>query len=589
MKKYSLFFLAMFLAGAMALTCLFGAVSAQNEDNIQYPVAELDGCKDKDACKAYCDLPQNMKACVEFAKKNGLMSAQELQEAEKFLALGGKGPGGCTGKAACEIYCDDTRHTAECIKFAIENELLLGQELEEAKKALAAIEKGATPPPCRGKKECDAYCEEPSHMEECINFGIQAGFIQGKELEDAQKMLAAVKKGAVPPKCKGKEECDIYCRQEEHFQECTDFALAAGFMTEEEAAMARKTGGKGPGGCRGKEECDAFCNNPANQQTCMQFGIDNGLIPPEELQKMEEGKKMMRQSLAQAPGEVIACLQEQLGSDMVEKMKNGTAMPSQNAGDQMRQCFEKFMPMGPGGQPGMAPGGMSPGMNSPGGCANEEECKQYCLTNPDECKNYAPGGMTGPGGCKSEEECKAYCQANPNECSNFVTAGGAIPGGQTGTPSNTMPGMGPGMTGPGGCNSPESCQAYCQSNPAVCQNFVPPQGTAPMPGQTMMPPMPMEPGGATGVEGQTGTAPGTMPGQQMYGTSPEMPTNFDPNMQPPMPSMPMNSPQPPADLMPPMPPDSTQSPPPPPPASQLNQNSFLAALITVLHYFFPFW
>ena len=31
-------------------------------------------------------------------------------------------------------------------------------------------------------------------MEECVTFGIEAGFIQGKELEDVQKMLTAIKR-----------------------------------------------------------------------------------------------------------------------------------------------------------------------------------------------------------------------------------------------------------------------------------------------------------------------------------------------------------------------------------------------------------
>ena len=290
MKKYLLCFTAC-LAALLMPAAMTLAQSGIDNANIQYPVAELGNCADKAACKAYCDLPQNAPACLEFAGKNSLMSAQELQEAEKFLALGGKGPGGCADKAACETYCDDTRHTAECVKFAVENGLLSGQELDEAKKMLAALEKGITPPACGSKKNCDAYCQDPSHMEECVNFGIQAGFIQGKELEDAQKMLAAIKKGATPPKCNGKEQCDAYCQSEEHFAECADFAVAAGFMSAEDAAMARKTGGKGPGGCKNKEECDAFCNNPANQETCFQFGVDNGLISPDDLKKMEEGKK----------------------------------------------------------------------------------------------------------------------------------------------------------------------------------------------------------------------------------------------------------------------------------------------------------
>ena len=46
------------------------------------------------------------------------------------------------------------------------------------------------------------------------------------------------------------------------------FAEAAGFMRPEEMKMARKTKGKGPGGCKGKDECEAFCQNEENMETC---------------------------------------------------------------------------------------------------------------------------------------------------------------------------------------------------------------------------------------------------------------------------------------------------------------------------------
>ena len=389
-------------------------VSVVTAADIQYPVEELGGCANEADCRSYCDSPDNTNACLDFAEKNNLMSDEEIAQARKFLAVGGKGPGGCEGKDACETYCNDISHIDECISFAEENDLIPPEELEEAKKVQAAIRRGVNPPACGNKKACDVYCEAPENMEECIAFGIEAGFIQGKEAEDAQKMLQAVKrgvkpppckgreacdeycsspdnmevcmnfaieagfmseeeaegagkmlqalkKGIKPPPCKGKEECDVYCGQEEHFEECMNFAVAAGFMSEEDAAMARKTGGKGPGDCKGKEECEAFCNNPDNQETCFNFAKEHGLIPEEDLQRM--------------------------GS--------------------------------PAGQPG------------PGGCKTPEECQNYCQNNPEECQKFQPGPgevnpggqmmpqQAAPGGCKTPEESKAYCESNPQDCQNF--------------------------------------------------------------------------------------------------------------------------------------------------------------------------
>jgi len=555
-----------FVAGLAIVVSGMAPAGLFAQENVKFPVEELGNCADKAGCKAYCDKPENAAACLEFAQKYKLMSQDEIKKAEVFTALGNSGPGGCKTKEACDSYCDDTNNMKECISFAEKNGLLSGTELEEAKKAQAAIAGGLKPPACKGKKECDVYCENPLHMEECVTFAMKAGFMQGKELEDAQKMLAAVKKGAKLPACKGKEECDAYCGQEIHFDECAAFAEAAGFMNADELAMARKTKGKGPGGCKSREECDSFCNNPDNQETCFNFGKENGLIPAGELQKMEEGKQKMKEALAGAPAEVIACLQAAFGADKVEKIKNGTFMPPQDSANSMSACFDKMknqqMPGGPGAGGGMAPG------TGPGGCKSPDECKIYCEAHADECKNFQtvprvvvpgegqgmsggnqPGGqvVVGPGGCKTPEECKTYCESHIDECKNFSPAVGNQQ--QNNSMPNAMP-AGQMIVGPGGCKSPEECGAYCRQNPQACQSFSPPAGQAPLPPagniQSQAPmngQAPVNAGPGAGGALPPGDYMPLMPGQQLNEAnpvSPQPPAGFQSpdQFQPPMPPVP---------------------------------------------------
>lgn len=374
------------------------ADTIDNDAKVQYPVAELGNCRNKDACKTYCDQPANIASCIAFAEKNNLMTEDEINGAKKFIQAGAKGPGGCTTKDACETYCNDIDHINACIAYAEETGILPPQELAEAKQVQAAIAKGIQPPPCKNKKECDIYCDEPGNIKVCVAFGEAAGFLQGKDLEDAKKMIAAIDKGAIPPPCKGKEACDAYCSQPDNMEACMTFALAAGFMSPEEAAgsqqvlnaikkgvkppacrgkeecdkycaeashieeciafsvaagfmsekdaeMAKRTGGKGPGGCAGKEECEAFCQNPENQETCFNFGKENGLIPPEQLKEME-GKN--------------------------NKFQPGPGMV--NPGDQMM-----------------------PPQAGPGGCKTPEECQTFCQNNPETCKNFQPAQNIQPG------------------------------------------------------------------------------------------------------------------------------------------------------------------------------------------------
>jgi len=513
-KRY--FFASIFLsAGMIVLAFAINYAAAQAE--INYPIKELGNCADETACAVYCDKSSNTGACLNFAKQNNLMSNDEIEKAEKFLEAG-PGPGGCKTKDACESYCNSVEHIDECVAYAEKSGLMSPQELEEAKKIQAAKNRGVKMPACGGKKQCDAYCSELDHMEECISFAQEAGFMSVQELEDSKKMLAAIKAGAKPPPCKGKEACDAYCSEEEHFNSCMEFALAAGMMDPKDAEMARKTKGKGPGNCRGKEQCDAFCqqegnmetcaqfayengmmtqeefenfkktggkgpggckskeecqsfcDNPDNQETCFNFAKDNGMMPEEDIKRMEEGKQQFKQTMQNMPPEVYSCLESAVGAEIMAKYKSGEVMPPKEIGDKMGGCFQQNIQQKGIGGPGEG-GSMPPADGSTPG-------------------NMAPG-TTGPGGCTSPEECRKYCESNQGECENLKSPplpGSPLPG------SGGEPGSGPMPPCEGG-NCPSS-------PPPGSEQYRPPEsGQYPMqPGQQnpleggMMPPPSGEPG-----------------------------------------------------------------------------------------------
>ncbi len=363
------------LAGIFAGGIVFAQTAAPANaggPNIQYPVAALGNCGSKDACRTYCNDSSHVNACLTFAEENNLMSPDEVAAARKFIAAGSVGPGGCTSPEACKAYCNDISHINECVSFAEKTGILPPDQLAEAKKVQAAIARGIQPPPCGGEDACKIYCSEPSHMEACITFAEAAGMMTPQDSQNADKMLAAIKKGVYPPPCNGPDACNAYCAEADHVNQCTAFAVAAGMMTPQEAEMAQKTGGKGPGGCIGREQCNAFCNNPDNQQACFNFAKNNGLIPAADLQQMEQAQKMNEQAIENAPKAVINCLSAALGSSVLQQIKDGQIMPSQSIGAAMRQCFSENHPQGgptppsgtmPGEQftsgtiPNMPPGG----------------------------------------------------------------------------------------------------------------------------------------------------------------------------------------------------------------------------------------
>lgn len=168
-----------------------GPVIAQTNSpttpKISYPITELGNCANKTACKAYCDKESNVDACLSFAKKNNLMTDDEIKTAKNFKNTNMVGPGGCKGKDECKLYCNGPDHMDECIAFAEKNGMMSGKKLEEAKKVKGAIAKGIKPPACGGKEACDAYCSSSEHVEECVNFGEAAGIISKEDSEKIRK------------------------------------------------------------------------------------------------------------------------------------------------------------------------------------------------------------------------------------------------------------------------------------------------------------------------------------------------------------------------------------------------------------------
>lgn len=337
---------------------IFAAASVYAQvASITYPVGELGNCASKDACRAYCDDLTHANLCASFAEAHGLMSEEE---ADQLRAFGGTGPGGCTTKDSCEAYCENVAHINECLAFAEKHDMMSSEELEDARGVARALAQGAKlPGGCTSKASCESYCEDMSHMNECIAFAEQAGFMKGEELAEAKKMASFVEAGGkTPGNCRGEAACKAYCEVEEHMTECAEFAVEAGFMSPEEAEMFRKTGGKGPGGCVGRA-CETYCQDEAHREECVAFSIEHDLLSPEDKQRMEEGRGKAQEALKQAPEEVRECIEKAIGNEAFARVESGEGLVGPELGEVIPRCFQEVMGDekhgGPFGQ-GMPPG-----------------------------------------------------------------------------------------------------------------------------------------------------------------------------------------------------------------------------------------
>ena len=320
--------------------------NSTSSPSVTFPIAELGNCTDQANCRTYCNLSEHMTACLDYASTHGLMSQDEITQARKMVTLATTGgPGGCTTKDQCEAYCASTDHLDECLSFAEKMNLVPQNALSEMKRIQAILKSGTDlPGGCTTKDQCEAYCADTAHMDQCVSFAEKAGILTGKNLEDAKKVLPFITKGQTPGGCTTKDQCEAYCSDATHTLECVSFAEKAGLISQEEAALVKKTGGVGPGGCTSKESCDAFCNLKENQDVCFTFAENNGLIKPEDLTAIKEGTARLRMGLSQFPQEVVQCLKDKLGADAVGKIESGQLVPNKELGDTIQGCFDQFKP-----------------------------------------------------------------------------------------------------------------------------------------------------------------------------------------------------------------------------------------------------
>ena len=345
MKKITLsaFLPAIILATGMFVSAAI-VVRAQTPE-ITYPIAELGNCTDQAVCRAYCADSAHIIACTDFGEAHKLISQDEAARARKFAdVLRGEGPGGCKDEKTCRTYCADVSHLQACTTFAESHGIASASELGEMKRIRAALAAGATMPGgCTTKDQCEAYCAGGQHADECLAFAEKAGTLSPEELAQARKMTAFIKNGETPGGCTSKDSCEQYCAVGDHFNECIAFAEKAGLISPEDLAIAKKTGGKGPGGCSSKEACDTYCNATEHADECFAYAQEHGILSPDKIQEIKDGMGRMRAGLAQAPEEVKTCLSQSLGVDVIAKIEDGTLTPTPKIGESVKACFESQM------------------------------------------------------------------------------------------------------------------------------------------------------------------------------------------------------------------------------------------------------
>lgn len=309
-----------------------GLALASSPFDIEFPISELGNCADKNTCKTYCEESVNHLACVAFARQHGLglhdeSGAPPEDRFNKFLQAieADGGPDGQCGQAAdpiraCERVCGERANMKQCLDYAIKRGLLGEEELKDARKVLGALERGVKlPEACRDERTCREICENPKDAvaaRQCFAFAKEAGLLP-PEFDDSktEKMFELIDKGEI--RFAEMKRCEALGRGEtiddSLMEKCLELGRKLGFISEGEIDLARsvvKDGG--PGACRGERACRAYCEDSEHGEECLAFAERHNLVRPEDRARLEEGSRHFQEGWGQMPEAVRSCVEQKI-------------------------------------------------------------------------------------------------------------------------------------------------------------------------------------------------------------------------------------------------------------------------------------
>lgn len=237
------------------------------------------GCQGEH-CRVYCADTDRAEECLAFAEKQGIAKKEDIARARKFLRATeqGGGPGGCTGEA-CRSFCEKPENREECLAFAKKNNLITSEQAADAENGIkihAKLAESGGPGGCADENMCRAYCGDPEHAEECTAFAVAHG---GVSQEDARRMLQRFIRqkleghgDALSPDELDRETRDVegrfeaFRQLEERFRGDASSADIQGFPpfipgnSEGVPQQLRNNRTfRGPGGCSSPAACIRFC------------------------------------------------------------------------------------------------------------------------------------------------------------------------------------------------------------------------------------------------------------------------------------------------------------------------------------------
>ena len=290
-------FTALFAGALLALATLLPAYAAEPA----YPVAELDGCRNQEECRLYCEIPAYKAACWSYQKHT-------LEEGE---VLG-------------ETTAADETAGQPQITFPIE-------ELNN----------------CSDVQACKAHCDLPENRDACHAFAQEKGLRKAVVARATRARLLAQAKEELG--CQSVIHCRQLCNQPENQDRCA--ALTENEILNQASSVL---------GCTTLSDCRQFCNNPEHQDACHAFWQNH--VPSAIKQRIERRRQATLERFSHLP------------CDSFESCRQLCADPVNTTRCRIETDERGVHRLD------IRPDGFT--------CNTTEECRRYCLENPDSCPGF---------------------------------------------------------------------------------------------------------------------------------------------------------------------------------------------------------
>lgn len=151
---------------------------------LHYPIFNLGNCAEVGECETYCNQPANIIACTDFAEQRALLSPKMIADGRTLISLltGGQLPSDCRTVGECETYCQGgVRSVRDCLRAVEKANFLAPEALTKLRQTVTAFTGGDRPGACQTWADCRTYCADTANLNTCLDFAVKAGVISPED------------------------------------------------------------------------------------------------------------------------------------------------------------------------------------------------------------------------------------------------------------------------------------------------------------------------------------------------------------------------------------------------------------------------